>query len=206
MAPPRKRPDFALYGGLAAATLLLLFFGWLAREMLAGRTLAFDMEVRSAIHAHAFPALTLAMRYITWTGSIVVMGPAGILIAWVWVSRGRRRAAILFAITVGGAALLDGVLKAAFHRPRPVPFFGLAAPLSPSFPSGHALVSCCFYGALAGLSARRPRWAVWAAAAMLVAAIGFSRIYLGVHYPSDVIAGYATGAVWVLAVRSAYRS
>jgi undecaprenyl-diphosphatase len=95
-------------------------------------------------------------------------------------------------------------LKHAFHRPRPVAFFG-AAPSSYSFPSGHALGSFCFYGMLAAILAapargRVAKFCVWTAAVLLVGMIGFSRIYLGVHYPSDVIAGYCAAAVWVGAV------
>jgi undecaprenyl-diphosphatase len=95
-------------------------------------------------------------------------------------------------------------LKLAFHRPRPVAFFG-STPSSYSFPSGHALGSFCFYGILAAILATRVRgrgakFCVWMAAVLLVAMIGVSRIYLGVHYPSDVIAGYCAGAVWVGAI------
>ncbi len=91
-----------------------------------------------------------------------------------------------------------------FARLRPLPFFG-PIPHTPSFPSGHALFSFCFYGVLAGLLAHRievRHWQalIWVAAAVLVAAIGLSRIYLGVHYPSDVLAGYLTGTLWVSAM------
>src|SRR6185369_17932911 len=71
-----------------------------------------------------------------------------------------------------------------------------------SFPSGHSLFSFCFYGVLAGLLTRRlksrvARVLIWICAALLVSAIGLSRIYLGVHYPSDVIAGYLAASLWV---------
>jgi undecaprenyl-diphosphatase len=103
-----------------------------------------------------------------------------------------------------GAAALDAALKFAFHRPRPVPFFG-STPSSYSFPSGHALGSFCFYGMLAAILAKHARgrtakFCVWMIAVFLVGMIGFSRIYLGVHYPSDVIAGYCAAVVWVGAV------
>jgi undecaprenyl-diphosphatase len=105
------------------------------------------------------------------------------------------------AVSMAGALALDLALKYSFHRPRPQPFFG-AAPHSYSFPSGHALCSFCFYAVLAGLIAARTRSLVLrvtagVAAAVLVIAIGISRIYLGMHYPSDVIAGYLAAAVWV---------
>ena len=105
------------------------------------------------------------------------------------------------AVTMVGATVLDLALKYGFHRTRPVPFFG-ALPHTYSFPSGHALYSFCFYGVMAGLINARVRshWlriAVWSIAVAMVASIGLSRIYLGVHYPSDVVAGYLAGAIWV---------
>jgi membrane-associated phospholipid phosphatase len=116
----------------------------------------------------------------------------------------RTRTAALLAITMLGAAVLDLALKPAFHRSRPVTFFG-PRPSSYSFPSGHALASVCLYGALAAiLSVRARGWfvqfCIWGAALFMAGMIGLSRIYLGVHYPSDVIAGYLAGAVWVCAV------
>lgn len=116
------------------------------------------------------------------------------------------REAVRLVITLAGAGLLDTALKAAFHRPRPAPFFDTPLPNSYSFPSGHALFALCFYCTLAALLAARVRSravrvTIWTVAVALIAAIGLSRIYLGVHYPSDVIAGYAVALVWVLAVK-----
>jgi undecaprenyl-diphosphatase len=111
-----------------------------------------------------------------------------------------------------GAEALDQILKLLFNRPRPEPFFGLAAPITHSFPSGHAMVSCCFFGVLAVILAARgapwaasrsKRMAIFAVAAILVALMGFSRVYLGFHYPTDVLAGYAAAVVWLAVVRTA---
>ena len=115
-----------------------------------------------------------------------------------------RRAALWMVVTILGAVVLNVGLKYAFHRPRPVPFF-VPVPYTYSFPSGHSLFSFCFYGVLAGLLAGRMqsrlgRILVWSLAALLVAAIGLSRIYLGVHYPSDVIAGYLVAGFWTTAL------
>jgi undecaprenyl-diphosphatase len=112
-----------------------------------------------------------------------------------------RRAMLWMVVTILGALVLDLSLKYAFHRHRPTPFF-VSVPRTYSFPSGHSLFSFCFYGVLAGLLTRRlksrlARVLIWAGAALLVAAIGLSRIYLGVHYPSDVIAGYLAASLWV---------
>jgi undecaprenyl-diphosphatase len=122
-----------------------------------------------------------------------------------------KRAAILFVITLAGALVLDGTLKLIFHRPRPpAAFFGTPLPDSYSFPSGHALFSVCFFGVLAELASARvksraSRVAIWMAAVVLAFVIGLSRVYLGVHYPSDVIAGYAAAVVWVVTVASGDR-
>jgi undecaprenyl-diphosphatase len=107
----------------------------------------------------------------------------------------------LFLVAVLGAFLSSELLKLLFHRVRPEPFFAVYAPQTFSFPSGHSLVSPCFYGVLAAIVASRlrppaARAAVWASAAVLAALIGCSRIYLGVHYPSDVLAGYAVAVAW----------
>jgi undecaprenyl-diphosphatase len=124
--------------------------------------------------------------------------------------RGRRASvAVLWASLVGGF-VLNRLLKAAFDRPRPalrgetVDLFGwsFAFPTSPSFPSGHAITAVVVYGTLAYLVARlepTPRLRRWTlgGAVALVLLIGLSRVYLGVHYPTDVLAGYLAGFVWV---------
>jgi undecaprenyl-diphosphatase len=104
-----------------------------------------------------------------------------------------------------GAGILDGVLKLAFHRLRPDPFFGVK-PTTYSFPSGHALIALCFYGLVAGmlsfhLEKRWQRAVVWSAAGLIIGLVGMSRIYLGVHWPSDVLAGYSAALIWMGAVR-----
>jgi undecaprenyl-diphosphatase len=121
-----------------------------------------------------------------------------------------KRPAVWLTIAAGGSVVLDVSLKLSFHRTRPVPFVGVV-PLTYSFPSGHALSSFCFYGVLAGLlcariQSRAIRILIWAAAATLVLAVGLSRIYLGVHYPTDVVAGYVAAAAWVSTLLFAVRA
>jgi undecaprenyl-diphosphatase len=99
---------------------------------------------------------------------------------------------------------LENALKFAFQRARPEPFFG-TAPETYSFPSGHALFSACFYGVFAWLLGtafrnRGVRAAIWTISLALIAAIGLSRLYLGFHYPTDVIAGYLVAAFWTTAL------
>jgi undecaprenyl-diphosphatase len=209
VAGPEETPkptvlfEAAIAVSLAVAVLALFLFAWLGDEVLRGHTQHFDQAVRSWIHQFASADMTRAMTAISLLGYnilIVEMLIAFAVFAWLrW-----RRAAVWLAIAMIGALALDTALKYAYHRARPVAFFGVA-PHSYSFPSGHALCSFCFYGVLAGLLSARVkalswRLLIWITAVILVAAIGISRIYLGVHYPSDVIAGYLAATVWTATV------
>jgi len=192
-----------MVGSLAAAILATTLLGWLSTEVFAGETAQFDEWARASLHSLASPAMTRAMNGVSFLGMQFLYGAVPAALILFGVLRWKRAVAWL-AITMAGALLLDVTLKWAFHRPRPVPWFG-AAPHSYSFPSGHALVSFCFYGVLAGLVAsrlrsRNLRMVCWIVAMSLIALIGISRIYLGVHYASDVLAGYLTAAVWVAIV------
>lgn len=185
---------------LAAAVLSLFLFGWIANEMREGDAARFDLAVRGWVHQFASPGMTRAMTAISLLGYDILIVELVFALALFLYLRWRHAAGWL-AVSMAGALALELALKYAFHRPRPQPFFG-AAPASYSFPSGHALCSFCFYAVLAGLIATRTRSlalrvAVWIVAAALVIAIGLSRIYLGMHYPSDVVAGYLAAAVWV---------
>lgn len=185
---------------LALAVLSLFLFGWIAESVSHQRAEKFDLAVRSRVHHYASPNLTRVMLAASFMGSEGLAVAA--LVAFAVFRRYRwRRAAIWLVVTLAGALVLDVSLKVAFHRSRPVPFVG-PIPNTYSFPSGHALFSFCFYGVLAGLLTGRirslaVRSLIWLVAALLVLSIGLSRIYLGVHYPSDVIAGYLTGTIWV---------
>jgi membrane-associated phospholipid phosphatase len=191
--------------GLALAIAAALLFGWIAEEMLESDTLRFDARVRAAVHTWAGPRFTLAMKAASAAGAPL---PAGLLAAGAfclfWFAK-RRRDAILIIITIAGASVVGWVLKISFHRTRPTPYFGLAPPGTFSFPSGHAITSFCFYVILAHVlgamvKAKAARLLIWLVGTLMFVVIGFSRIYLGVHYPSDVIAGYAAGLVWVITV------
>jgi undecaprenyl-diphosphatase len=209
IAGPEEAPkptalfDAAILTSLAVAVLALFLFAWLGSEVIQGDTRHFDQVVREWAHRFASPGMTRAMNAVSLLGYnilIVELVIAFAVFAWLrW-----KRAAVWLAVAMTGSLALDLSLKYAYHRTRPIAFFGVA-PRSYSFPSGHALCSLCFYGVMAGLVSARTkslawRLAIWTAAAVLVIAIGFSRIYLGVHYPSDVLAGYLAATVWVGAV------
>jgi undecaprenyl-diphosphatase len=201
-AIPPHTPVFeaAILASLGAAVLALFLFAWLGNEMVEGDTRHFDHVVREWVHGYASTGMTRAMNVISLLGYKVLL--VELVIALVVFAKLRwRRAALWLTVAMAGSLVLDLALKYAYHRTRPTAYFGVA-PHSYSFPSGHAMCSFCFYGVLAGLLSARTkplawRLLIWFAAAALVIAIGLSRIYLGVHYPSDVVAGYLAAAVWV---------
>jgi len=190
---------------LVLAAVSLLLFCWLAEQVVVQRTEPFDLAIRGFLHRHASPSLTTFFRFVTNVGDWPVVGGGSIVLLLAFWYRRWFDYIRLLLFTLIGAGLLDGTLKLAFHRPRPDPFF-IAKPTTYSFPSGHSLISLCFYGLVAGIVASRlhQRWqrvAVWSVASLLIGTIGLSRIYLGVHWPSDVLAGYAAAILWMAAVR-----
>jgi undecaprenyl-diphosphatase len=198
----RTGPLAAVLAVFAAASAL---FGWLADEILHGEKPSYDDLVRGAVHSWASPPLTDCARGITLLGSSAFLLPLSALLCWRFVKAGRKHAGIFLVIAAAGAQALDEAVKLLFHRQRPEAFFGYHDPASYSFPSGHAFSSLTFYGVLAvmvsvRIESRFRRAVLWAAAAILPLLIGFTRVYLGVHYPSDVLAGYAAAVIWMTAV------
>ncbi len=194
-----------LFAGMLLAIAVLFFFGWLADEMLEGDTRRFDETVRNFIHEFASPFLTTVMQSASFLGSTLFLTVFGVMIVVALYLRKHRHGAILFTITTVGASVLLVTLKLAFRRVRPEPFFDTILPSSYSFPSGHSLASFCFYGALAVILTDRTDklWQqiiVWLGAITMILLIGISRIYLGVHHPSDVVAGYAVAFIWVMTI------
>jgi undecaprenyl-diphosphatase len=188
--------------GLLAA-LLFTWFAWLASRAVVP---PFDAAGRAAIHALAHPWLTPIMKGASLVGGGWGLWPVGVLIA-VWLARaGRGGEAAVFGVTVLGANLVNEGMKLFFHRPRPEPWFSYPLPSTYSFPSGHAFVSFCFFVCLAEILMRHGwplagKVAIWSAALGCTLTIGVSRVYLGVHYPTDVLGGYAAGIVWTMLIR-----
>jgi undecaprenyl-diphosphatase len=166
----------------------------LGRLVAEGDTLRIDTAILDAIHLHASPLLDHVFAFATFMGGPGVVAVALALVAYVFVRVSRREAAIM-ATGMIVAEVLDLVLKELFDRVRPDLWLRVAVS-GESFPSGHALASTVIYGLVAYTLARR--WPghtlpIGAIAAFVVAAIAFSRLYLGVHWPSDVVAGVAIG-------------
>jgi undecaprenyl-diphosphatase len=170
----------------------------------AGETIVrVDGWVAAALHAHASPVATTGFRLVTELGSTTALVVVTAVASGYFARLGRRGDAALLIVALVGAEALTWSLKALFRRERPTFDDPVATASSFSYPSGHALVSLAVYGALAyvllgGRRSPQARAVVAGCVALGVAAIGFSRLYLGVHYPSDVLAGYAVGFALLL--------
>jgi membrane-associated phospholipid phosphatase len=187
--------------GLAACLIILLGLSWLFQEVWEKEAFGFDTAALLWLHQWANPVLDAVMLKITTLGNPeIVVVVVAFSLGWLWW-RKRRLEAKVFAIACLGALILNQGLKLCFAKPRPQLWTRLISESSFSFPSGHALGSLVLYGFLAYLLAIQfPRLAHWiyGVAAGIIAAIGASRLYLGVHWPTDVVAGYAVGFLWLM--------
>ena len=152
--------------------------------------------------AHRTPVWTDVMTAVSFVGQTAVLGAVAVLAAGWLALRGRRADAALVVAATGGAALLVPLLKHLVARARPPVADRLIAESSWSYPSGHTLGATAVLGVLAvvvtaRLARRAYRVLVAAVAATAVVAIGLSRVYLGVHWPSDVLAGWLVGGLWL---------
>ncbi|MBV9999655.1 MAG: phosphatase PAP2 family protein [Verrucomicrobia bacterium] len=200
---PRRWLSAALIAGLlvmAAAGALFIFLAdeigeqaWLTR---------FDLSVAQFFHQHGAPWSVHLFETITFFGNVTTLGVIGLLAALVLAFQRRWSLLLGWAAALAGTGELNTILKNVFRRVRPQLQDPWVTPPGWSFPSGHAMGSFVTYGFLAYLltrvpSTNFPRRIVIAALAILVLLIGFSRIYLGAHFLSDVIGGYAAAAVWL---------
>lgn len=184
----------------------------LAAEMLEGELHAFDETLLLALRTPGDPTnpvggpqIELAMRDITALGGVTVLTLITLSVVTLLVLRRQRTTALFLAIAILGGQALSHLAKSGFSRPRPdlVPH-GVEVTTT-SFPSGHSMMAAVTYLTLAVILARtEPRLRIRAfyisIAAIVTILVGISRIYLGVHWPSDVLAGWTLGAAWALGV------
>ncbi len=205
--PSRRIPwsMIGVAGGIAA--LLLLFF--VASRVVAGDAFAFDHRLLLALREGdgtpiGSAKVTSAIRDVTALGSTTVLTLVVLFAAALLASLGRWRSAVLVMLGTGLGCAANSGIKMLVARARPDLVPHLMQETSNSFPSGHAAHSAIVYLTLATLvfpivRLRRTRGMIVAGATMLVAMIGASRVYLGVHWPSDVLAGWLFGALWAVA-------
>ena len=196
-----------LLGGLAALVWGFLSIGG---EMAEGDTLAFDQRLLLGLQVPGNPAEPIgprafeeAMRDVTALGGFTVLTLVTLVAILAFAMHRRWKHAGVMAGTILLAQASSRLLKNLYDRPRPDLAPHLVEVYSGSFPSGHAMLSAATYLTLAALIAhlevkRRAKVLVFALALLLMAAIGFSRVYLGVHWPSDVAAGWCVGAAWAI--------
>ncbi|MDD1427889.1 phosphatase PAP2 family protein [Dolichospermum sp. ST_sed9] len=200
---PRLAPLIATIGivGFAICLLILFVLAKLAEEVLEGDTFAFDTTFLLWLHHFANPNLDHLMLFLTNLGNpITVVIVAGITVLLLWWRSYREEAKVFILACLGGLILNTG-LKLFFSKPRPELWESLIAEKSFSFPSGHALGSMVLYGFIAyELATHYPHLSkvIYSLTVILIVAIGISRPYLGVHWPTDIIAGYGVGFLWLM--------
>ena len=193
-------------------TLCVVASAWgfvlVASEVARGRTKAFDDRLLLALRVPGDPArpigpdwLKEAARDVTALGGTEILWLATFAVAG-FLALDRRYSAMLFLLgAVGSGWALSGLLKAAFDRPRPDLVPHLMRAYFSSFPSGHSMMSAVVYGTLGTLlsslvTKRRLKFYFLSLAALIAGSVGVSRVYLGVHYPTDVLAGWSAGLAW----------
>lgn len=189
----------ALFGGILFP---LAVFGLLANEVWEREGFGWDNALLLAIHAHATHALDAIMLVVTNATAPLALSPiigVGVLLL-LW--RGQRRAAGFMVVATGGSALLNVGAKLLFARARPALWPSVRGETDYSFPSGHAMGSMALVvTVLALLWMTRWRWPALVIGGGFVVLVGISRVYLGAHFPSDVVAGWVAAFAWVTGVR-----
>jgi membrane-associated phospholipid phosphatase len=178
---------------------LLIWFVW------SGHADTFDIPLREAFLALSPPNASHAWRLITYLGSVNVITVLSVVCVTLLIARADWKTAWQFTFNMVGAMIIENGLKLIVHRGRPAEVFAHTMPSTYSFPSGHALFSLAFYGSVAMIAARQfnlpGQVAVWLAAVLFIFLIGASRIFLGVHYPTDVLGGYSAALLWMIMVQ-----
>lgn len=193
--------------GLSSAFLLGWGFVEVGEEISDQWLYVVDRAVLRLVEADRDPDDTIFMVLLTYLGSAIVCALMGTVAAVVLWRKGRRLAASMTVIVLLGISSLSLMLKYAYDRPRP-DISPLVTGVLASFPSGHTMTATALYGFLTYVIVRQESWPVrvvaWIACASLVLGVGYSRVYLGVHWATDVMGGLLAGTAWLIACISAY--
>lgn len=206
------RAEFVLVASLAVIAAALLAFIEIADEMSEGEAHVFDMAVLKMLHPDpANPSDPIGPKWLdhaaadlTAIGSVSVLAVLALLVGAFLVLQRKRLEAAIIAVAFGGGLTISQLLKEFFNRERPPEIYRASEILNASFPSGHALLATVVFltlGAMLAQSAkgRALRIFVMSAAIALALVVGVTRIYLGVHWTTDVLAGWSVGAAWGMA-------
>jgi undecaprenyl-diphosphatase len=201
--------ELALLLALGALALGVWLFAELADEVMEGGTQAIDRKLLLAMRRSSDgspigpPVVQEAARDITALGGTIVLGLLTVFTAGYLALDGKIRMAVFVCGSVFSGLILATILKDLFHRPRPDLVSHSVYVFTPSFPSGHSMLSAVCYLTLAALMARSQKRKLLKlylvlGAALLTFLVGVSRVYLGVHWPSDVLAGWTAGSAWAI--------
>lgn len=190
-------------GFLVCAALVVLFASLADEVFEPGGSLKIDRQITEAARGYQTPGRIRLARFVTTVGNFAVVYPATLVISGVLWFRHRHVAGLLFAGAVVFGGLLEVTLKIMFHRSRPALWPALVTERTPSFPSGHATLATVFWGGLVAVvfhltRSRRARAIALAVAVPMALAIAASRVYLGAHWVTDVLAGILVGLFWVI--------
>jgi undecaprenyl-diphosphatase len=196
----RRRP--VLITALLLALASALVFGVLGEEIQDQEPIPVDTGANQFLHGFSSPALDALMRFASFVGSAWFVIPVLVIVVILLLRRRRLAEAIFLPVVYAGSGALNFLLKLLFHRDRPTFSWSPGVVNDYSFPSGHAMNSLVFYLGLALVTwmvfGRRVGTAVLSAGLVIVVFVGISRVYLGLHYVSDVIGGYAAGLIWLV--------
>jgi len=201
---PDRPQGLWLTSAVTITALCIWAFGMVTQDVVAHDGIAvIDPRLERFVVMHRTAAATGLMRSVTWLGSSVVLTPLVLLVGGFFiVRRADHRPFAMLAASLLGAVLLSDIVKPLVHRPRPPARFDISAHhvTGFSFPSGHATEALAVWGMLALLAAAkmpRRRYVPIVLSILVVALVGASRIYLGAHWLSDVLGGYALGGMWL---------
>lgn len=184
-----------LFWAFAAMFILL------AQEVREGEPIWLDGAILQAVHNIASPTLNMWAVAVTTLGGAMIVAVMTSLVCGVLLIQRHWRKATVVAATVGGAVLMNLALKVLFARDRPTLWEAIVTEHSYSFPSGHAMASSALAVCLVILAwPTRWRWPVLIGAALYTLIIGLTRLYLGVHFPTDIIAGWCVSLAWMVVV------
>jgi membrane-associated phospholipid phosphatase len=205
--PPRRRHEFlplaiGTSGGVALAGFAFWFFEQQAEAVVEGKADRYDTAIMKAVHTIDNPVMHDVMEAITQLGSHVSIAGAAGFTALAMIRQGRKHDAWTIVVSTGGAMALNTFLKNIFQRKRPLEMARqIRLPKSHSFPSGHSLLSAATYPIVVHHLVENHSLPVQALAhtmaGLIILSVGFSRVYFGVHFPSDVLGGFAAGFGWL---------